>query len=174
MGVLLLPLILFHCHNELQTHIICKWVYTDARGLSPSSPQMHLPSSFVVSLMTGLCYCYTLQVFVCHPGGQARKSRPRTDMGMSRLRRGSLRFGGEVCGEGSCCFRMEFIVLSGVTSEQFRGGWAERLDRREVGRWLEVGGFEFGFWRLDLWVLMHHLCWHCFCYCCCCRSCCWE
>ena len=62
-----------------------------------------------------------------------------------------------------------WILLSGVTSEQFRGSWAERLDKREVGRWLEVGGIEFGFWRLDLWVLVRHLCWHCFCYCCCCR-----
>jgi hypothetical protein len=115
---------------------------------------------------------YKLQFF-CHPGGQTHKSRPRMDMGMSRLRRGCLRFRGEVRGEGSCCLHMEFIVL-GVTSKQFRGGWAERFDRREVGCWLEVGGIEFGFWRLDLWVLMCHLCWHCFCYCCCCQSCCWE
>ena len=80
--------------------------------------------------------------------------------------------------EGKCmekaALAFAWSLLSRVTIEQFWGGWAEQLDRREVGCWLEVGGIEFGFWRLDLWVLVRHLCWHCFCYCCCCRSCCWE
>ena len=75
--------------------------------------------------------------------------------------------------EGKCAqnatIAFAWSLLSGVTSEQFRGGWSERLDRSKIGRWLEVGGIEFGFWRLDLWVLVRQLCWHCFCYCCCCR-----
>ena len=42
-----------------------------SQRVSPSSLQMHFSSPFVVSVMTKLCYCYTLQVAVCLPSGWA-------------------------------------------------------------------------------------------------------